>query len=93
MRLPVDVDERQIEIFTMVVVKSYYKRVGPGGLTQKNKEFIKNLANLIILTCQKNCAQNEIEEIMESATCPLVKKTKRKKSKSRKRSSKNRRDK
>lgn len=86
MRLPpVNVDERQIEIFTMAVVKSHYKRVGPAGLSKKSDDFIKNLANLIILTCQKNCAENEIKEIMANTTCKLVK---RNKSKSKKRKSK-----
>ena len=76
MRLPPQmVDETEMDIFTRAVVKSFHLRIrGHGGIREKNDEFIGNLRRLLILTCEKNCAENEIKEIMFDSTCPVVKK-------------------
>jgi len=94
MRLPPKmVDEKEMDIFTRAVVKSYHLRVqGPGGLSKANDEFITNLRRLMVLTCEKNCAENEIEEIMSESSCPignrkLLNKKKTKSSKAKKSSS------
>ena len=73
---PRPMTEDEFENFTRAVVKSYYKRIGPGGSSKKDKTFITNLSNLIRFTSEKIYAENEIEEIMETAACPLVKKKK-----------------
>ena len=66
------VDEKEMDIFTRAVVKSYHLRVQDQVDCQKaNDEFITNLRRLLVLTCEKNCAENEIEEIMSESSCPI----------------------